>query len=76
MSPTSFRVIKFQFNFRKALYRELTKNDSKLTIISALANVFQIDHMARTARLIRLKNTKLGSIILFSGRKVINHPHY
>lgn len=35
-----FRIIKCQFGFRKAIYRELAKNDSKLAMLFALANVF------------------------------------
>jgi IS5 family transposase len=69
-----FSIIKCQFGFRKAIYRGLTKNDSKLAMLFALANVFRVDPSRKG--LIRLKTTKQGSIILFSGRKVINQPHY
>tara|TARA_R110001606_G_scaffold12348_2_gene53893 strand:+ start:273 stop:731 length:459 start_codon:yes stop_codon:yes gene_type:complete len=46
----SFRIIKCQFGFRKANYRGLAKNDSKLAMLFALANVFRVDQMIRAAR--------------------------
>ncbi|MBU1466324.1 MAG: IS5/IS1182 family transposase, partial [Gammaproteobacteria bacterium] len=45
-----FRIIKCQFGFRKAIYRGLAKNDSKLAMLFALANVFRVDQMTRAAR--------------------------
>jgi IS5 family transposase len=45
-----FRIIKCQFGFRKAIYRGLAKNDSKLAMLFALANVFRVDQMIRVAR--------------------------
>jgi IS5 family transposase len=38
-----FRVIKCQFSFRKAIYCELAKNDSKIAML--LASVFQVDQL-------------------------------
>ncbi|WP_236037353.1 IS5 family transposase [Marinomonas vulgaris] len=38
-----FRIIKRQFGFRKIVYRGLEKNDNKLAMLFALANVFRID---------------------------------
>jgi len=35
-----FRIIKCQCGFRKAIYRGLAKNDSKLVMLFTLANVF------------------------------------
>jgi IS5 family transposase len=45
-----FRIIKCQFGFRKAIYRGLAKNDSKLAMLFALANVFRVDQMTRAER--------------------------
>jgi transposase, IS5 family len=45
-----FRIIKCQFGFRKAIYRGLAKNDSKLAMLFALVNVFRVDQMIRAAR--------------------------
>jgi IS5 family transposase len=45
-----FRIIKCQFGFRKVVYRGLKKNDNKLAMLFALANVFRIDQMIRAAR--------------------------
>ena len=45
-----FRIIKRQFGFRKAIYRGLAKNDNKLAMLFALANVCRIDQMMRAAR--------------------------
>ncbi|MGI1669603.1 MAG: IS5 family transposase [Neptuniibacter sp.] len=42
-----FRVIKCQFGFTKARYRGLMKNDSKLAILFALANIARVDQMLR-----------------------------
>ncbi|MFT4574067.1 MAG: hypothetical protein ACI85E_001272 [Marinomonas primoryensis] len=42
-----FRIIKCQFGIRKAIYRGLAKNDSKLAMLFALANVFRVDQMTR-----------------------------
>lgn len=44
------RIIKRQFGFRKVVYRGLKKNDNKLAMLFALANVFRIDQMIRAAR--------------------------
>jgi IS5 family transposase len=45
-----FRIIKCQFGFRNAIYRGLAKNDSKLAMLFALANVFRVDQMTRAER--------------------------
>jgi IS5 family transposase len=45
-----FRIIKCQFGFRKAIYRGLAKNDSKLAMLFALANVFRVDQMTRATK--------------------------
>ena len=45
-----FRIIKCQFGFVKARYRGLEKNDNKLAMLFALANVARIDQMIRAAR--------------------------
>jgi IS5 family transposase len=45
-----FRTIKCQFGFRKVMYRGLAKNDNKLSMLFALANVFRVDQMTRAAR--------------------------
>ncbi|MEP3349925.1 MAG: IS5 family transposase, partial [Marinomonas sp.] len=45
-----FRTLKCQFGFRKAIYRGLAKNDSKLSMLFALANVFRVDQMIRASR--------------------------
>ncbi|SEG88930.1 IS5 family transposase [Marinobacterium lutimaris] len=42
-----FRIIKCQFGFTKARYRGLMKNDSKLAMLFALANVVRVDQMLR-----------------------------
>ncbi|BBB27104.1 IS5 family transposase [Amphritea japonica] len=42
-----FRIIKCQFGFTKARYRGLMKNDSKLAILFALANIARVDQMMR-----------------------------
>ena len=42
-----FRVIKCQFGFTKARYRGLKKNDSKLAMLFALANIVRVDQMMR-----------------------------
>jgi len=42
-----FRIIKCQFGFTKARYRGLMKNDSKLAMLFALANVVRADQMLR-----------------------------
>lgn len=39
-----FRVIKCQFGFTKARYRGLAKNDSQLSMLFALSNLFQARH--------------------------------
>lgn len=43
----TFRIIKCQFGFVKARYRGLKKNDSKLAMLFALANVVRVDQMLR-----------------------------
>ncbi|MFT2112052.1 transposase [Marinomonas sp. 2405UD68-3] len=40
-----FRIIKRQFGFRKVIYRRLTKNDNKLAMRFALANVYRMEQM-------------------------------
>jgi IS5 family transposase len=42
-----FRIIKCQFGFTKACYRGLKKNDSKLAMLFALANIVRVDQMLR-----------------------------
>ncbi|HDY7992682.1 TPA: IS5 family transposase [Vibrio vulnificus] len=42
-----FRIIKCQFGFTKACYRGLKKNDSKLAMLFALANIARVDQMLR-----------------------------
>ncbi len=42
-----FRIIKCQFGFVKARYRGLSKNDSKLAMLFALANIVRVDQMLR-----------------------------
>ena len=42
-----FRIIKCQFGFTKARYRGLMKNDAKLAMLFALANIVRVDQMQR-----------------------------
>ena len=42
-----FRIIKCQFGFVKARYRGLLKNDSKLAMLFALANIVRVSQLAR-----------------------------
>lgn len=42
-----FRIIKCQFGFTKARYRGLMKNDSKLAMLFALANIARVDQILR-----------------------------
>ncbi len=42
-----FWIIKCQFGFVKVRYRELKKNDGKLAMLFALANVVRVDQMLR-----------------------------
>lgn len=42
-----FRIIKCQFGFVKARYRGLLKNDSKLAMLLALANIVRVSQLAR-----------------------------
>lgn len=42
-----FRIIKCQFGFTKARYRGLIKNDSKLAMLFALANIARVDQILR-----------------------------
>jgi len=42
-----FRIIKCQFGFVKARYRGLMKNDSKLAILFALANIVRVSQLLR-----------------------------
>jgi len=42
-----FRIIKCQLGFTKARYRGLMKNDSKLAMLFALANIVRVDQMLR-----------------------------
>ncbi len=42
-----FRIIKCQFGFIKARYRGLQKNDGKLAMLFALANMVRLDQMIR-----------------------------
>ncbi|WP_299204088.1 IS5 family transposase [uncultured Amphritea sp.] len=42
-----FRIIKCQFGFTKTRYRGLMKNDSKLAMLFALANIARVDQMMR-----------------------------
>jgi len=41
------RIIKCQFDFVKACYRGLMKNDNKLAMLFALANIVRVDQMLR-----------------------------
>ena len=43
-----FRIIKCQFGFTKARYRGLAKNDSKLAMLFALANIVRVGQMIKT----------------------------
>lgn len=43
-----FRIIKCQFGFTKARYRGLMKNDNKLAMLFALANIVRVGQMVRT----------------------------
>lgn len=42
-----FRIIKCQFGFTKTRYRGLMKNDGKLAMLFALANLVRVDQMLR-----------------------------
>jgi transposase, IS5 family len=42
-----FRIIKCQFGFVKARYRGLMKNESKLAMLFALANIVRVSQLAR-----------------------------
>jgi IS5 family transposase len=42
-----FRIIKCQFGFTKAQYRGLKKNDGKLAMLFALANIVRVGQMLR-----------------------------
>ena len=42
-----FRIIKCPFGFTKARYRGLMKNDAKLAMLFALANIVRVDQMQR-----------------------------
>tara|TARA_R110001583_G_scaffold185625_1_gene345865 strand:- start:15398 stop:16363 length:966 start_codon:yes stop_codon:yes gene_type:complete len=42
-----FRIIKCQFGFTKARYRGLAKNDNKLAMLFALANIVRVGQMAK-----------------------------
>ena len=44
-----FRIIKCQFGFVKARYRGLQKNDNKLAMLFALANIVRVDQMIRAS---------------------------
>ena len=44
-----FWIIKCQFGFVKARYRGLAKNDSKLSMLFALANIARVDQMIRAS---------------------------
>jgi len=43
-----FRIIKCQFGFTKACYRGFAKNDSKLSMLFALANIIRVGQMLKT----------------------------
>ena len=43
----TFRTIKCQFGFTKTRYRGLKKNDNKLAMLFALANIARVDQMLR-----------------------------
>ncbi|MCK5894957.1 MAG: transposase, partial [Endozoicomonadaceae bacterium] len=43
-----FRIIKCQFGFTKAHYRGMAKNDSKLAMLFALANIVRVSQMLKT----------------------------
>lgn len=42
-----FCIIKCQFNFTKARYRAFMKNNGKLAMLFALANIARVDQMLR-----------------------------
>ena len=43
-----FRIIKCQFGFIKARYRGLMKNDFKLSVMFALANIVRVGKLLRS----------------------------
>jgi IS5 family transposase len=43
-----FRIIKCQFGFRKARYKGIAKNDNKLAIMLALANIYRLSKLIKT----------------------------
>lgn len=42
-----FRIIKRQFGFVKARFKELRKNDNQLAMLFTLVNLFRVDQMIR-----------------------------
>lgn len=42
-----FRIIKCQFGFRKAGYRGLAKNNNKLAVMFALANIYPLSQLIK-----------------------------
>lgn len=42
-----FRIIKCQFGFRKARYKGIAKNDNKLAVMFALANIYRLSQLIK-----------------------------
>lgn len=42
-----FRIIKCQFGFKKARYRGIAKNDNKLAVLFALANIYRLSQLIK-----------------------------
>jgi len=42
-----FRIIKCQFGFRKTRYRGIVKNDNKLAVLFALANIYRLSQLIK-----------------------------
>ncbi|WP_392386949.1 hypothetical protein [Marinomonas primoryensis] len=52
--------MKCQFGFRKVMCRGLAKNDNKLSMSFAIANVFRVDQMIRAARANSLRKMQIS----------------
>ena len=66
-----FRIVKCQFGFVKARYKELAKNDSQLVMLFNLANLVGVDQLIsahvniqKTIILTKKYHTKQKTIIL------------
>ncbi|RDL44062.1 hypothetical protein DN730_10520 [Marinomonas piezotolerans] len=42
-----FRMLKFQIGFRKVIYKDLSNNDNKLTVLFARGNILGVDQIIR-----------------------------